>query len=153
MNLGDRFRTGLEARAIALVFGLSAALVAGPTADAAGSRVMLAGSFVRDASGMRGELVQVAVPWSGVTDRADIMACVTGPFLARDNVVQIQRDWGMVKLRLSGGDEGAWQVLEGTGACAGLRGGGDYRLTTTPMLRLDGELDRAAAEPEPQAPS
>jgi hypothetical protein len=113
---------------------------------------MLAGSFARDASGMHGELVQMFVPWSGVNDRADIMACVTGPFVAKDNVVQIQREAGAVKLRLSGGDEGTWQLLEGTGACAGLTGSGDYRLTDTPMVRLDGELDRVSAEPGPQAP-
>jgi hypothetical protein len=112
------------------------------------SEFRVAGSFSNGPTGRNGELVPVVVPWDGVNSRGEIVSCLTGPFNLKDDVMTIQRSDSMVKLKLQpNAEEAGWELLEATGACNGLRGSGQYRITSTPMVRLIGSLDFATPTP------
>jgi hypothetical protein len=110
------------------------------------SEFRVAGSFSLGPDGRKGELVPVIVPWDGINTRGEILSCLTGPFTLKDDILTIQKSDLVVKLRFQGGAEAGWEVLEASGACTGLWGTGSYRLTTTPMLRLNGSLDLGPAQ-------
>ena len=105
------------------------------------------GTYSKGPNGLSGELVPVFVPWGGVNERGDILSCLTGPYTVQDGVLTIQRPDRMVKIRLKGSSEADWELIEASGACAGLTGSGDYRITDTPLFRLNGMMDLAAAPP------
>ncbi len=133
----------MRARLLALVLPILAALPAPALAEPSDFRV--AGSYSRDANGLSGELVPVYVPWEGVNARDDILSCLTGPYNVKDGILVIQRPDRLVRIRLKGNSEADWELLEATGPCAGLTGSGAYRITDTPMLRLDARLELATA--------
>jgi hypothetical protein len=67
----------------------------------------------------------------------------------QDDILKVEKPDRLIRLKLAGGWEAGWTVLEANGACTGLTGSGDYRITDTPLIRVDGNLDFASAAPEP----
>ena len=132
-----------------LAVALLGLLLLPPAALAEPAEFRVAGSYNKSPAGLTGEFVPVIVPWAGVNERADILDCLVGPFVVKDDVLTIQKPDRFVKLKLAGGDEASWTVLEAGGACVDLNGAGDYRITNTPMVRVDGTFDFGGPVPPP----
>jgi hypothetical protein len=83
---------------------------------------------------IRGETVEVFVPWDGVNSSETTVSCLVGAFHLKSDGAEDRAKIGLdgavvLRLHLDSSNDGTWEVVEANGRCSSLGGSGIFRRT------------------------